>query len=287
MKYAIKNRNSSNVYYVDSKKSLNFFYENFFGRVLLKIMITKTFSNICSLYLSSRLSIPYIKSFVKTNNIDMSDFEDKKYKSYNEFFTRKIKPDRRIIDTNKDSFISPCDSKLSVYSIKDDLTLNIKDSFYSIDTLVDTNIMNDYKDGYALVFRLDTTDYHRYLFIDDGVKEEDVSIKGKYHTVQPISLNRYNFYKTNHRVYSVLHTKNFGDVISVEIGAMCIGKIVNNDLKEFHKGEEKGYFKFGGSTIVLLVKKDTIVVDKDILDNSKNNIETIVKYGEKVAIKLD
>ena len=66
-----------------------------------------------------------------------------------------------------------------------------------------------------------------------------------------------------------------------------MGRIKNHHQNySFKKGEEKGYFEFGGSTIVLLFKKDTITIDKDILDNSKDNIETIVKYGEKIGKKF-
>ena len=83
-----------------------------------------------------------------------------------------------------------------------------------------------------------------------------------------------------------MHTKNFGDVIEVEVGALMIGKITNeHENNNFKKGEEKGYFEFGGSTIVLLVKENVVNIDKDILDNTSNNIETYVKYGEKIGKK--
>lgn len=84
----------------------------------------------------------------------------------------------------------------------------------------------------------------------------------------------------------MLDTNNFDKVIQVEVGAMGIGKIVNNHQEyKFKKGEEKGYFEFGGSTIVVLVKKDVIVIDEDIYNNSLENIETNVKYGERIGIK--
>ena len=186
----------------------------------------------------------------------------------------------------KTAFISPCDSKLSVYTISDDLTLYIKDSYYTIDTIIDKKILKEYKEGYALVFRLSPTDYHRYCYIDSGYQEKNNKIKGILHTVQPIALKRYNFYKTNTREWTILHTNNFDEVVHIEIGAMAIGKIKNeHENYIFKKGEEKGYFEFGGSTIVLLVKKGIINIDEDILENSKNNIETYVKYGEKIGKK--
>ena len=284
MKYLARNRNNKDIIINESSKTLNFLYDSFLGRIILKIFVSKFMSNIIGFYMNSRLSKHKIHKFVKKNNINTFEFEAKNYKSYNEFFTRKVIPYKRPISAAKNLFISPCDGKLSVYKINEDLTLNIKDSYYSIDTLVEKNIMEEYKDGLALVFRLSTDDYHRYCYIDSGKKTKNHYIKGIFHTVQPISLKHYNYYKTNSREYTILNTNNFGKVIDIDIGAMGVGRIRNNHEEyTFKKGEEKGYFEFGGSTIVLLVKKGTVDIDKDILENSKEGIETIVKYGEAIG----
>lgn len=284
MKYIARERNSKEDIITESSWTLNFFYDTFLGRLLLKISITKFITNMIAFYMNSKLSKRKIGKFIEKNNINTFEYESKNYKSYNEFFSRKVIPYKRPIDSTRDRFISPCDSKVTVYDINKDLTLKIKDSYYSIDTLVDNKILDDYKGGYAFVFRLSVDNYHRYCFVDSGTKEKDIHIKGIFHTVQPISLKHYNFFKTNSREYTILHTKHFGDVIEVEVGAMGVGRIVNDhDIRKFKKGEEKGYFEFGGSTIVVLVKKNVLTVDKDIFENSKENIETIVKYGEGIA----
>ena len=284
MIYYSRQRNSKDNIITESNKTLNFFYGNFIGRCLLKIIIAKPISNLIALYMNSSISKYKIKKFVNKNNINTFEYEYKNYKSYNEFFTRKVIPYKRPINARSDVLISPCDSKVLVYKINEDLTLKIKDSYYSIDSLVDKNIMEDYKDGYAFVFRLSTDNYHRYCYIDSGKKGKNYKIKGVFHTVQPISLNNYNFFKTNSREYTILNTKHFGKVIEVEVGALGVGRIKNNHEEySFKKGEEKGYFEFGGSTIVLLVKKNILNVDKDIIENSNENIETIVKYGEGIA----
>jgi len=288
MKYIVRNRNSLENIIIESSKTLNFLYDNIFGRIILKLFITKPVTNLIGIYMNSKLSIHKINKFIKSNNIDMSIYEKKKYISYNDFFTRKIILKERPIDNNKKSLISPCDAKLLVYKINKDLTLKIKDSYYDINTLVNDNIMNEYKDGYALIFRLSTDNYHRYCYIDNGIKSENHYIKGKFHTVQPISLKHYNFFKTNCREYTILNTENFDKVIDIDVGALGVGKIKNHHQNyNFKKGEEKGYFEFGGSTIVLLLKKDIVNIDDDILKNSKENIETIVKYGEKIGKKVD
>lgn len=286
MKYIVRDRNSSKNIIIESSKTFTFFYDTFIGRILLKIAISKFVTNTIGKYMNSKLSIKKIDNFIKENNIDMSEYEKKEYISYNDFFTRKIIDSKRPINNDKYSLISPCDSKLLAYKINDDLTLNIKDSYYSVDTLVNKSIMKEYKEGYALVFRLSTDNYHRYCYIDSGTKNKNIYIKGVFHTVQPIALNHYNFFKTNSREYTILNTNNFDKVIDIDIGALGVGRIKNHHEEyQYKKGEEKGYFEFGGSTIVLLFKKDIIEIDKDILDNSKDNIETNVKYGEKIGNK--
>ena len=93
-------------------------------------------------------------------------------------------------------------------------------------------------------------------------------------------------YAENTREYTVIHSENFGDVVSMEVGALLVGKMRNNSKKEFKKGEEKGYFEYGASSIVLLFKEGTVEIDKDILTQTAKDIETRVKYGEKVGKSL-
>ena len=145
-------------------------------------------------------------------------------------------------------------------------------------------LANRFCGGYCLIFRLEVDDYHRYCYIDNGTKTDNTFIAGELHTVNPVALERYNIYKRNSREYTVLHTENFGDVVQVEVGAMMVGRIVNHHGEGgFCRGEEKGKFEFGGSTIVMLFGKDTICPDEDILRNSAEGIETVVKYGEKIG----
>ena len=116
------------------------------------------------------------------------------------------------------------------------------------------------------------------------MKEKNVHIPGKFHTVNPIANDYFPIYKENTREYSTLHSKHFGDIVMMEVGALLVGKIVNlHEKAEVKRGQEKGYFQFGGSTVVLLTKANMVKVDEDILKNSTEDIETIVKYGEKIG----
>ena len=185
-----------------------------------------------------------------------------------------------------DLLIAPADSKLTYYPIHQDTCLTIKDTVYSLsDLLKNQSLAQEYDGGTCLIFRLTVDDYHRYCYIDDGTKEQDIYIPGIFHTVNPVANDYYPIYKQNSRSYSLLHTQHFGDVIYMEVGAMMVGKIVNHSKTSFQRGEEKGYFEFGGSTIVVLFKKDIVVIDEDIIKNSQNNDETRVLMGEKIGIK--
>lgn len=262
---------------------LNFLYNTIPGRIILKLLINPFISKIVGFYHDMPLSKLKIKSFIKNNNIIMEEYEKKEYKNFNDFFTRKRK--NKIKKLKEGEFASPADSKLLVYKITKDLKVTIKNSTYTLNELVDNKIdLKDYKNGYCLIFRLAVDDFHRYVFPDSGVVEETYNIKGKLHTVSSIS-KEYPIYKVNHRIITKLNTKNFDDLIFIEVGALCVGKIINHDIKEYNICDEKGYFKMGGSTIAILIKDKKLLLDKDILDNATKEIEVKLKCGEKIGIK--
>lgn len=270
--------NSKKLIPAKESKTLSLLYNCFIGRVLLKLLTTKTLANIYRFYITSSLSKLKIKRFVQKNNIDISRYENACYKSFNDFFIRKIKQEKKNLDKG---FISPCDAKLSVYKIDEDLSLNIKNSIYTLDELVEENV-DDFKGGYCLVYRLCVDDYHRYIYPFDGSVIKTKHILGKLHTVQPIAQKKYKVFKENDREITLVKNKKYEEVYIIEVGAMMIGKIVNNKCDNFKKGDEKGHFEFGGSTIIYLFKKDKINLNEIILNNSKNDIETIVKIGDNL-----
>ena len=213
-----------------------------------------------------------------------------KYSSFNEFFIRALNPGARVIDKSKDILISPCDGKISAY---ENINLNdlvqIKGFTYSLKELLqDNEIYSLYNGGSALIFRLCPTDYHRFHFIDDGVCSDTTKIKGHYYSVNPIALKGVNkLFCQNKREWSVLHSENFDDVIYVEVGATCVGSIIQNynPNVKISKGDEKGYFKFGGSTVILFFKKDAVKIHEDLLAQTQLGFETSVLLGEKIGLK--
>lgn len=283
----MKNRTTNELINAKENISLVLLYKTHLGRVFLKILIQPWFTKLSGTIMNSKVSNIITKKLIKKYNINQEEYEKQKFTSYNDFFIRKKKEKYLNIDKNKNHLISPADSKLTVYDIKENSMFKIKDSYYSINELLNGDpISEQYKNGKILIFRLEPTDYHRYCYIDDGTKNENKYIKGIFHTVKNIALKKYNIYKKNAREYTTLDTKNFGKVIQIEVGALIVGRIKNHHEEyQYKKGEEKGYFEFNGSTIALIFKKNKIEIDPDIKENSKKHIETIVKYGEKIGTK--
>ena len=261
-------------------------YGNAFGRMLLKPLTAPWLSKAAGAFLSTRASCIFIKPFIKSNRIDMSQFEPVAYESYNDFFSRRIREGARTVDMDPRHLISPADSKLTVLPITEKGRFTLKHTEYTVGSLLKAPALAaEFVGGWACIFRLTVDDYHRYCYALDAEKGENIVIPGRLHTVNPIANDFFLIYKENAREYTLLRTKEFGEVIAMEVGALLVGKIVNHHgAATVRRGEEKGYFRFGGSTVVLLLKQDTAVIDDDILENSQNGIETVVKFGEKIGI---
>ena len=256
------------------------------GRLVVKIIYRPWVTKIIGRYMNTKYSRRKIAPFINQNKISMDDYEEVNYPSYNAFFTRKIIPDKRPFDSDPNILISPADAKLSCYSITKTTTLMIKDTLYTLsDLLQSETLVKTFQGGTCLLFRLTVDDYHRYHYIDTGSYVSHRYIPGKFHTVNPIANDYYPIYKQNAREYSVLQTENFGTIIQMEVGALLVGKIRNHYDATFIKGQEKGYFEFGGSTILVLLQKNKAIIDADIVENTKQNKETVVLFGETIGTK--
>lgn len=270
------------------EKVINSVYSNTIGRFVLKGATNPKVSEFFSNALNSKTSRIIINPFIRSNGIDMNEYEYKCFESYNDFFIRQIKEQNRPINMDKNAFISPCDGKVTVYNIDSNLCFKIKGSFYNVATLLNSfKLAEEFSGGICVVIRLSVDNYHRYCYLDNAKKGANIFIPGKLHTVNPIAFEHFQIFKENSREYCILDTENFGKVVQIEVGAMMVGKIINyHGCKTVEKGEEKGRFEFGGSTVVLLLKKDAIVLDNDIVKNSFDDFETIVKMGEKIGTRF-
>ena len=267
-------------------KLLSFLNTNIFGRMLLKPLIQPQVSKLAGRYLSSAHSKWLISKFIERNEINMDIYEECDYSSFNDFFTRKIKPDCRPVPEDLDVLISPCDCLATVYPIQENTTFSIKNTEYTLRSLLRSpRLAKRFRGGYAYVLRLTVEDYHRYLYSVSGKQSKNYHIDGTFHTVNPIANDYLPIYKENTREYTVIHSKEFGDVLQMEVGALLVGKISNHKQSTVvTRGEEKGFFEYGGSTIVVLTQKGRVTPRSDLLTNSKNGYETKVLQAHPLGI---
>lgn len=276
--------------YQEKKKessALRFLYHTLPGRLLLKPLTSRAFSKAAGTFMDSRFSKPLIGRFVKKNGIHLEDFHADAFTCFNDCFTRKIKDGKRPLDPDPQALIAPCDALLSAYRITEDIRLSVKNSVYSVEDLLgNKELAAGYTDGICLVFRLCVHHYHRYIYLDNGHKENNVFIKGKLHTVRPIALETYPVFARNCREYTVMHTEHFGDVTQIEVGALLVGKIQNHHQSgEIKRGNEKGTFLYGGSTVILLLQKDQVALDSRFFEATEKDLETEVEMGERLGFK--
>lgn len=267
---------------------LKLMYGTLAGRCVVRLLSMPAVSKLGGAFLSSPASKVMIRPFIEKNHIDMSEYIETDFSSYNDFFIRRIKKERRPIDQSCDAFISPSDGKLSLYQIDKNSVFKIKNSWYTVHSLLrNKKLASKFIGGYCFLIRLTVDNYHRYCYVDNGLKSKNYFIPGKLHTVNPAALDFADIYKENSREYTLIRTEHFGDIVQMEVGAMMVGKIVNNHQRaRIYKGQEKGYFQFGGSTVILLVPKNKVSARLDLLKNMKDGYETIVHMGEAIGYKL-
>lgn len=271
------------------KGMLRWLYQKPFGKLMLKALVKRKFiSSIAGRYMNTRVSARQVAKFVREHNIDLqkyvlSNIAD--YKTFNQFFYRKIKDAERPIGEH---VVSPADGKvLAFQSIESVSQFFVKGTAFTIDSFLnDKQLAEKYADGAMAIIRLAPADYHRFHFPADGVISESEVIKGHYYSVSPLALNKsLEIFCQNQREYSMLKTDSYGDVLYSEVGATMVGSIIQTYQPdtEITKGAEKGYFAFGGSTIVLLFEKDKVQFDADLLANTQKGLETTICMGEQIA----
>lgn len=238
---------------------------------------------------SSRAAIP---RFVETFGIDMGEAERpiEAYRSFNDFFTRRLKPEARPIDPDPDVLVSSGDGKLTVYpTLADGVRLPIKGSRLPIAALLGSDAeASSFVGGAALILRLSPQNYHRFHFPADGTASPTRLFKGRYHSVNPIALAQVpDLYCHNKRTVTLLETPAFGRIALIEVGAITVGTIVQTHRPgPVTRGQEKGYFAYGGSTMVALFEPTMLVFDDDLVADSAAGIEVRVRMGERIARAL-
>ncbi len=264
-------------------RAVRFLYGTLPGRLCLKVLAGRGLSRAAGAFLDSPLSKPLIPVFLRRCHIDLSDYDTTGWRCFNDCFTRRLKnPALRPFSEDGADLCAPCDGLLSVHPIRAGLVMPIKQSRYTVSSLLgESPLAEKYAGGTALVFRLCVDHYHRYAYFDSGRKGPNVFIPGQLHTVRPAALESLPVFSRNCREYTALETDHFGTAVQVEVGAMLVGKIRNRQGPGcFEKGEEKGMFLYGGSTVVLLLEKGKARLSPKLLKAAKTGEELPVKMGQ-------
>ncbi len=268
---------------------LRWAYGTKLGQQLVDRVLSKPWvSQIYGAYQASSLSGHKVKPFVKKFQIRMDEFEDVNFKTFNDFFIRKFKPGLRSF-VQKPSEM-PAFSEARYYAFEEILSeqkFPVKGTALSAAALLGSEEKaKPFHGGALLLARLCPTDYHRFHFPDSGKVLESYTLHGNLHSVNPIALQyKENVFITNERQVSILETQNFGKLAYIEVGALCVGKIVQTHRPDtsFRRGDEKGYFLFGGSTVIVLGEPGAWTPDADLLAQTLRGRETWIQLGERVA----
>jgi phosphatidylserine decarboxylase len=274
---------------VAGEKWLVWLYYNPIGEASLWALAKRKFvSSIYGNMMDRTSSAKKIHPFIEDFDIDMSVAQEQEFNNFNDFFTRKLKHDARPIDTISNIVGSPADGKILAYTDISNSDFIIKGYRFDVSSFLDNpDLAQKYYDGALLIIRLAPVDYHRFHFPVRGNLSPNKKIDGDYYSVNPFALReKAEIFCLNKREYTILSNPLFGDVVMAEVGATMVGSIEQTFKgSSVNKGEEKGYFKFGGSTVVLLFEKSKIHIDEDLLINTAKGYETTVKMGERIGVE--
>jgi len=270
------------------ERQLRWVYGNPLGRLAQWLLIRRW---IVSAWYGRRMdtvkSSLRIRPFIEQYGLDESEFAEPvdEYNTFNQFFYRKLKPGARPVDAAAGSVVFPADGRhLAFADITAETDFFVKgQSFDLARFLGDDGLAKRYDGGSMLLSRLCPLDYHRFHFPCAGGAGVPRFINGWLYSVNPIALvTRPSIFWENKRVVTPIESPELGQVQFVEIGATMVGGIRQTYMpgEAVAKGEEKGYFAFGGSSVAVLFEKGRIEFDADLLDNTANGLETYARVGE-------
>ena len=275
---------------VAGEKWLVWLYNNPVGEATLWALAKrKVVSSVYGNRMDRPSSTKKIQPFVEEFDIDLSTAQKQEFNSFNDFFTRKLKNNARPLDTSSTVAVSPADGKILAYANISNSDFIIKGTRFDISSFLNNaRLAQNYLDGTLVIIRLAPFDYHRFHFPISGRVSPITRIDGDYYSVNPLALRKMTeIFCLNKREFSIISNPLFGDVVMTEVGATMAGSIVQTYGGNFvKKGEEKGYFKFGGSTVVLLFEKNKIRIDEDLLINTLKGYETVIKEGERIGVSM-
>jgi phosphatidylserine decarboxylase len=269
------------------RAALEFAYQTELGRSVMRFLPHGPLSRMYGLLNRLPSSRRKISGFIDSLGIDADEatLPVGAYRTLDEFFCRQLKPEARPIEESPLRFLAPADGRTMVFPYVGGREFAIKGCRVCLTELLDDNGEAErFSDGTAIIVRLAPCDYHRFHFPDSGCATNARPVSGRLHSVHPIALENKAPSFNNKRSITFLESESFGDVALIEVGAFAVGTIVQTyQPGQVKRGQEKGYFRFGGSTVVVLVPPNRLTLDVDLIGASERGLETFVKMGTSIG----
>lgn len=270
---------------------MRFAYGNPLGRFFSRFFLARRiFSRIAGAYANSQRSRKHIANFIEKYHISTGEslVPIGQFTTFNEFFYRALRPECRPIDPARDAIIAPADAR---YTYIPDLSqrehITIKGHRFSLEKLLkNAHLAQKFRHGSAIIARLCPVDYHRFHFPCDGVPGAAKLLNGRLLSVHPFALKKISVFEGNKR-YLTRIVATGSEVLMLEIGATFIGSIRQTYTPHKHvkKGAEKGFFSFGGSTVILIFEPYKIEPIEELKSFSKKEMEVFLRMGDTLAFR--
>ncbi|AHD09707.1 archaetidylserine decarboxylase [Phaeobacter gallaeciensis] len=273
------------------EKWIRWAYQNASAKPVEKLLFRSALiSRLMGAWFDSRFSRGKISAVIEDLSIDMSEAtrQADKYNTFNDFFARNLRPEARPFDPSPSVIASPADGRVLVFpELTEDVFVPIKGHPMSIRTML-PGIADRFIGGALAIVRLCPADYHRYHFPASGRISAAKDLPGALHSVNPIALGAGpDVFGENKRSWTLIDTDTIGSYAFVEVGAFGVGSIINTRTSgAVEKMDEKGYFKFGGSTVVVVFEPGRVQFSDDLVANSAKGRETLVKVGQPLATAI-
>lgn len=266
---------------------LRWTYGNPIGRLSLHTVVKRAaFSRWYGWRMDRPNSRQRVAPFIQKFGLNAAEFADapESYQTFNEFFFRKLKPEARPINRDPDTAVFPADARhLGFQNISKIEGIFVKGAVFDLETLLqDKTHANRYREGAMILSRLCPVDYHRFHFPVSGRAGAPRIISGPLFSVNPIALRRnIRIFTENKRAISEIDSSEFGKVMMLEVGATCVGSFEYTFKPgSVIKGDEKGYFKFGGSSTITIFEPNRIKLSDDLLQKSSEGMELYARIGD-------
>ena len=273
-------------------KALRWVYGTTIGQVSLHALVKRTLFSRWYGWLMDRPSTKKkIAPFIEDYHLDADEFvrcpDD--FLSFNDFFSRALKPEARPIDSSSQSIVFPADGRhLCIPELSRGDGLFVKGETFDLRSLLaDDDLASRYAEGSLLLSRLCPVDYHRFHFPASGSPGEVRLINGPLYSVNPVALRKnIEILATNKRTITTLQTDDCGRVLLIEVGATCVGSIRQTFRPDARvkKGDEKGYFRFGGSSTITIFEPGRVTFAADLVEQSSRRRELYARMGDSAGV---